>query len=81
MARSEHIIGDGINTVFDVDAGFSTAEVAIQCFDLFRSGNVVMAFQMQEQTPNATSVRLTFTPAPGLNSIRVVVTDGTEDPI
>jgi hypothetical protein len=81
MARSEQVIGDGINTVFDIDVGFSTADPAVQCFDLFRSGNIVMAFQMQEQTPNATSVRLTLTPAPGVNSIRVVVTDGTEDPI
>lgn len=80
MARSEHVIGNSVSTVFDVDVGFSTVGVIVQCFDLFRSSNVVVALQVQEQTPNATSVRLTFTPAPGLNSIRVVVTDGTEAP-
>jgi hypothetical protein len=80
MAKAEQLIGDGVNTVFDLDVGFSTANVVVQCFDVFRSGNFVSAFQMQKQTPNANSVRLTLTPAPPLDSIRAVVTDGTEVP-
>lgn len=80
MARLEQTIGDGINTVFDLDVGFSTADAAIQCFDLLNSGNTVAAFQFQKETPNATSVRVIFIPAPPLNSISVMVTDGTEAP-
>lgn len=80
MAKVDQFIGNGFNTVFDLDVGFSTANVVVQCFDLLNVNNVVLAFQMQKQTPNATSVRLTLTPAPALNSIKVVVTDGTEAP-
>lgn len=80
MATSIHIIGNGISTVFDLETGFPTNNAVVKCVDLFRSSNLVMAFQLQNQTPNATSVRLTFIPAPGLNSIRVMITDGTETP-
>lgn len=80
MAKVDQLIGDGINTVFDLDVGFSTVDAVVQCFDLLHSNNIVFSFQLQNQTPNATSVRLTLTPAPALNSIRAIVTDGTETP-
>lgn len=80
MAKTELFIGDGSNTVFDVDVGFSTAVVAVRCLDLLRDGNEVMGFQLEKQTPNATSIRLTLSPPPPTDSIRVIATDGTEAP-
>jgi len=80
MAKVDQTIGDGINTVFDLDLGFSTEDVCVRCLDLLQSSNDVVAFQMEKQTPNSTSIRLTLTPAPPTDSIRVIATDGTEAP-
>jgi O-acetylhomoserine/O-acetylserine sulfhydrylase-like pyridoxal-dependent enzyme len=49
-------------------------------FDLTQDGDEVIAFQMERETPNATSVRFTLTPAPAVDSIQYVITDGTEAP-
>jgi hypothetical protein len=80
MAKVEGIFGDGFATQFDVDAGFSTVEVAARLFDLVQSNLEVAAFQMQRETPTPTSVRFILVPAPATGSIRYVITDGTEVP-
>jgi len=80
MAKSQGTFGNGADTQFDVNAGFSTAVVCVRLFDLNRDGLEIPAFQLQKQTPTANSVRFILTPAPASNSIQYVITDGTEPP-
>jgi hypothetical protein len=66
------IIGDGANTVFDIDAGFDTALSQIYLYDLL-TFTPIDFYMMQRETPDPTSIRLTLTPAPALNSIQVFI--------
>jgi hypothetical protein len=80
MAKVQGTLGDGINTSFDIDTGFSTETPAVRLFDLTRDGNEIIAYQMQKQTPNSTSIRLGLTPAPEVDQVQYVITDGSEAP-
>ena len=80
MAKDTGSIGDGASTVFDVDVGFGTSGAIAKLIDTFAGDAAVLGFGFQRATPNATSVRITLTPAPALNQITYSVTDGTEKP-
>jgi hypothetical protein len=80
MAKIEGVIGDGVNTEFDVECGFVTNQPSYQLFDDSRGGSSVLAFKLQKQTPADTYVRIILEPAPPVDSIRYVITDGTEPP-
>jgi len=66
------VVGDGSETVFDIDAGFNTANARVFVYDTI-SGSQITAYQFQLQTPTTTSVRLTFNPAPAAGQIRVFI--------
>jgi hypothetical protein len=66
------VIGDGSETVFDIDAGFSTENARVYVYDTI-SGSLISTMQLSLQTPNSTSVRLTFSPAPASGQIRVFI--------
>jgi hypothetical protein len=66
------IIGDGVETVFDINAGFETAGATVLVYDLV-SGSIIQTVQIALSTPNATSVRLTFNPAPASGQIQVFI--------
>lgn len=79
MATTSTVIGNGVDTQFDVNAGFSTAKALARLFDV-GSGEEVLGFQMQRLLPDSNSVRLTLTPAPATNSVQVRLSDGSEPP-
>jgi hypothetical protein len=66
------VIGNGTQTVFDIDAGFDTENARVYVYDTI-SGSIITTYQLDRQTPNATSVRLTFSPPPAVGQIRVFV--------
>jgi hypothetical protein len=73
------IVGNGIDTQFDIDAGFPTPDAIVRCEDAF-SGVRVLGIQFVRETPSVPSVRLLLDPAPATGSVRVFISDGTEMP-
>jgi hypothetical protein len=63
------IIGNGFNTIFDVDVGFGTASARTFLFDLV-SGSPILFYQVTLSTPTSTSIRLTLVPAPASSQIQ-----------
>jgi hypothetical protein len=68
----EATIGNGTDTVFEIDAGFLTASATVLVYDLL-SGSIIQTSQIELSTPNITSVRLTFSPAPAASQIKVFI--------
>lgn len=65
-------LGDGINTVFVVDAGFTTAGARIFLFDTF-GGGPIYSFIAELETPGPTQITFTLTPPPALNQISAFI--------
>jgi hypothetical protein len=80
MAKVEGTLGNGVSTQFDVSAGFNTSVVAVRIWDTTRDDMEVFAFRVQRRTPDDSSVRLIFDPAPALNQLKYVISDETEMP-
>ena len=80
MAKIQGTFGNGVDTDYDINVGFSAATVCVRLFDLNNDSLEIPAFQLQKQTPTENSVRFTLTPAPASNSIQYVISDGTEPP-
>jgi hypothetical protein len=79
MARITGLLGDGFSEIFDINAGFGTAEAVAILRDA-SSLQEIIGFGLDRETPNPTSVRLTLAPAPALNGVSYSVSDGTEEP-
>lgn len=80
MAIEEGFVGDGVSSAITIPLSFDTEVVAIRLFDTTKSNAEILAFRMRRQFPTATSITLTLTPVPATNSIKYVVTDGSEFP-
>lgn len=78
MAKVTGLLGDGINTVFDISAGFNTSEAVAKLRDAITFQEAV-GYGLKRQTPNATSVQFELVPPPALNGIEYTVSDGSEE--
>ena len=65
-------IGDGVNTLFQIDAGFATAGATVLIYDTI-SGSILQTVQITLESPNAASVELEFTPAPASGQIAIFI--------
>jgi len=79
VAKINMLVGNGVDTQFDLNAGFPTPSACVVCRDAITEIKVI-GFQFQRSVPDAASVRVTLDPAPATNSVRVYVSDGTELP-
>jgi hypothetical protein len=79
MAKITGTLGNGADTVFNLSAGFDTAEAVAKLRDAVTFVEVV-GFGMKRQTPNATSVQLELTPAPSTGGVEYSISDGVEEP-
>lgn len=66
------VIGNGVDTVFEINVGFATENAAVYIYNLL-TNTPVDIFQVTLSSPNPTSLTLTLTPAPAAGSLQVFV--------
>jgi hypothetical protein len=79
MAKVTGILGDGSSTVFNIVAGFNTADAIANLRDAVTFVAIV-GFGVKRETPVAGSVQLELTPPPLLDGVEYSISDGSEEP-